>query len=244
MGLESLSPIGLGIDAGAGALQSIYGLYEMLHGNKKLSELQRPTLTVDPLYKYNQQLAGQQASEGFSDSSKNFFANQIDRGLGSTINAALKTGEGLGTINNAFQSSNDAFQNLLAQDAIQKQKNQQILMGANKDLAEENLRAWDYNVNAPYQQAFAKYTQQTNSGAQNLFGGLKGIGADFTSGGFDSFLKQSNGTGTSQPNYSNGTTGGIDSLRQQQMYQQFLNWMKQNQGSTDYTGSINTGGYG
>jgi len=197
MGLESLNPIGAIIGGATDLFKTFYGLGQMIHGNKKLneSEANRPQYQIDPNIQYNQQLAGQMASEGLPSSAKNWYTDSIERGLGSTIQAAKDTGQGLGSITNSFGAANDSFRNLLAMDAEAKARNQSILMSANKDLALENLRAWDINKNIPFQQKYNRYTNQTNAGAQNLFGGGSALGAD-AAFGFNNFVgnKQS-GTG-------------------------------------------------
>ncbi len=58
-------------------------------------------------------------------------------------------------------------------------------MSANKDVANQNLMAWDYNKNIPFQQNWNRFSNMTNSGTQNAFSGLQGLGADallFSSG--------------------------------------------------------------
>jgi len=97
MGAESLSPVGLGIDAGINLFKIFYGLGQTISGNKKLNDLEknRPVYNADPNILYNQQLAGKMASEGIPASAKNWYTDSIERGLGSTIQAAKDTGQGL-----------------------------------------------------------------------------------------------------------------------------------------------------
>ncbi len=194
--MAGFDPISMAIGAGSDLFKTFYGLEQMITGNNKLDKLNqnRPQYQVDPNIQYNAQLAGQLASEGLPSSTKNFYGDQIERGLGSTITATLQGGGGLGYVNNAYQSSTDAFRQLLSMDAQQKLQNSQILMGAKKDLRDENLQAWNYNVNVPFQQQWNRYTNQTNSGAQNIFGGGQGLGAD-TLGLWDAFGNNKGGGG-------------------------------------------------
>ena len=179
MGLESLNPISSGISTATDLFKLFYGVGQTISGNKKLNNLEdnRPIYNVDPSIKYNQQLAGQIASQGIPDSAKNWYTDSIERGLGSTINAGLSSGQGLGQITNAFGAANNSFRDLLAQDAMMKQKNQQILMEANKDLRDENLRAFDWNSAQKYADSYKRYSDQTNAGAQNIYGGGQGLGS-------------------------------------------------------------------
>ena len=106
MGLESLNPIGMAIGGAGELFKLIYGIQQMFHGNSQLNKLEanRPQYEIPQEYNYNQALAGQAASGGLPDSAKNFYADSIERGLGSTIGASLKTGQGLGAINNAYSA--------------------------------------------------------------------------------------------------------------------------------------------
>lgn len=182
MGAESLSPIGMGIGAGADLLKSVFGAYQFLHGNSKLNKLERPEYEQDQNILNNQQLAGQIASQGIPDAQKNFYSDQINSGLGSSLNAITQGGGGLGYVTNALGQSNNSFAQLLAMDAESKLRNQDVLMNANKDVRDENMKAFDYNKNRPYELAYNKWSAMTNSGAQNIFGGLKGIGASAVAG--------------------------------------------------------------
>lgn len=177
--LDSLNPISLGISTATDLFKMFYGVGQTISGNKKLNKLEdnRPVYNVDPNIQYNQQLAGQIASQGIPDSAKNWYTDSIERGLGSTINAGLSSGQGLGQITNAFGAANDSFRDLLAQDAMMKQKIQQILMEANRDVRDENLRSFDWNQAQKYGDLYKRYSDQTNAGAQNIYGGGQGLGS-------------------------------------------------------------------
>jgi hypothetical protein len=176
----NLDPISGAISTASNLFKLFYGVGQTISGNKKLNQLEdnRPIKTVDPNILYNQQLAGQIASQGIPDASKNFYTDSIERGLGSTIQASLDSGQGLNTINQSFGNANDSFRQLLSMDAEQRLKNQQVLMDANKEVRDENLRAWDWNEAQKYGDKYKRYSDQTNAGAQNIFGGGQGVGSD------------------------------------------------------------------
>lgn len=170
----------MGISSGIDLFKLVYGLTQTIGGNKQLNQLEdsMPKYQIDKGITDNKNIAAQTASQGFGDATKNYYGDVIERGLGSTIQAGLQTGQGLEFVNNAFGNANDAYRSFLAQDAQQKIQNQQILFDANKDLRDENLRAFDYNENIPWQMKYNRATQKTNAGAQNIFGGGMGVGAD------------------------------------------------------------------
>lgn len=177
---SGLDPISGIIGTATDLFKTIYGVGQMIGGNKNLNQLEgnMPQYTVDSGIQDNANMAAQTASQGFGDATKNYYGNMIERGLGSTIQAGLQTGQGLEFVNNAFGGANDAFMNFLSQDAQQKLKNQEIFFNANKDLRDEKLRAWDYNENLPFQLKWNRATQQTNAGAQNMYGGAAGTASN------------------------------------------------------------------
>lgn len=207
-------------DFASNALKQFYGIMQLYQGMKGLKNLVRPEYQIDPNIKYNQQLAGQISSQGYGNAFLNNASDAINRNLGSTINAYTQTGQGLNAISGAQQNSNNAFQQLLMADAIQKSKNRDILMNANKDVSEENLRAFNWNKAIPYQLDYTKFTNMTNSGAQNIFGGQKGAAADYSAIG-DAFSGMGNKTGSGD-NYS------TYNWNQQNDY--YSQWLQQNQG--------------
>jgi len=172
-------PLLLAIPAIISAVTALYkagsGIAQSSSGNKKLKELEgnMPSYEIDQSIVDNKNMAAQLASQGFGDATKNYYGDVIERGLGSTIQAGLQTGQGLEGITNAFGSANDAFRSFLLQDALQKIENQKILMDANRDLRDENIRAFDYNENIPWQLKYNRATQKTNAGMQNTYSGGK-----------------------------------------------------------------------
>ncbi len=191
-----MNPLSLLLGGISGLGQIGYGLFQTIHGNHKLNQLQRPQYSPDENITFNRNLAAQNANTGLGDQSLQIATDAAERGLGTTVNAGLSTGQGLSGANRAYQNQIDSFKDLSFADAQQKMKNQEALMNANKDLSTENLRAFDYNKNQPYQLAYSKYTQQTNAGPQNIFGGLNQIGSMFSPFGNGN----KNDSGTTQPN--------------------------------------------
>ena len=174
-----IGAIGAGIAGASELFKLIYGIAQTAKGNKQLNQLEQtmPQYQQDQGILDNKNMAAQTASQGFGDATKNYYGDVIDRGLSSTIQAGLNTGQGLGFVNNAFSNANDAYRGFLAEDAQQKIRNQQVLFDANRDLRDENIRAFDYNENLPWQLKYNRATQKTNAGAQNIYGGGAGVGS-------------------------------------------------------------------
>lgn len=167
-----------------GAMQSLYGFWQMMKGNRMMKELEanRPQRTTDPNYLYNQRLAQTIASQGIPDYAKNYYSDAIDRQMQSGINAIQMGGGDINQISSLTQSATDQYNKMMAMDVEQKLKNQQQLMAANTAVAQQNMMNWDYNVNIPFQQRYARATQMSNAGSQNFIGGLGRIGQTAAAG--------------------------------------------------------------
>lgn len=196
------------IAGGAGLAKSIYGIIQDISGNSNLSKLQVPQRTTDPNILKNQQLAQQIASEGMPDSAKNYYSDSINRTLGQGINAILAGGGDINMISSLVNGATDAYRKISAQDAQQKLANQGVLLNANKAVANENETNWNWDVANPYLQKYARYTQQTNSGAQNIAGGLQDVAS--AGNAYLTGQKNSGGTNSSTSGTSNYSYGGMD----------------------------------
>jgi hypothetical protein len=174
--IAGLSQQGLSSQLGmvAGGIQSLYGFYQMIKGNKMMRELEknRPLRSTNENYLYNQQLAQNIASQGIPDYAKNYYSDAIDRQLQSGINAIQMGGGDINQISALNQVGVDWYNKMMAQDVEQKLANQKILMDANTRIGDEEMVNWDYNVNIPFQQRYNRATQMSNAGAQNFLGGI------------------------------------------------------------------------
>lgn len=226
-------PIALGaaIVGGAADLGKVgYGIYQDIKGNSDYNKLtaNRPQRTTDPNILYNQKLAQNIASEGIPDSAKNYYTDNINKALGSGINAILQGGGDLNMINSLVGGATNSYKGMLAQDAQQKLANQGVLMSANQNVANQNQENWNWNTAQPYDIALAKATQQTNSGATNTVGGLQDLAGTANAYG----LAQSKKTASPSYNYTDAQYG--------------LNAGWQNEGGitdTSYPATPNAGGY-
>lgn len=188
---DGFNPLSLALGGVSDLAKTGFGIWQFLKGNKDYKNLMnnRPIYEQDQNILNNQKIAGQIASQGIPDATKNYFTEGVERGLGSSIKAGLDTGQGINGITSMYQNSIDAWKDFLSKDASQKLQNQNVLLGANKDVADENKTAFDYNQNIPFQLKLARANQQSNAGAQNIFGaannatGLFGANAELGGNG-------------------------------------------------------------
>lgn len=159
-----------GIAAGAAAIgKTAYGIHQTHHGNKILREAEknRPKYGVNPILQNN-------ANFGFGQQATNYYTENINRGLGSGINAILAGGGDLNMINSLVGGATNAYKQYAIADAQQKLVNQGMLVN-------EQRQAWNYDKNIPNMQQYYRGVQQTNSGAQNIYGGLTDLAGAGTS---------------------------------------------------------------
>jgi hypothetical protein len=168
--------IPLAISAATSLGKVAYGAVQAIGGNKKLNQLEknRPQRTTDENILYNQKFARVNAANGLGG--LNDYTNDINRTYASSINAILSGGGDINQVAELMSGTNNSFNQLMRMDAEAKLANQDKFIAANTALANENMANWDYNINIPFQQKYARYTQRTNAGAQNINTGLDALG--------------------------------------------------------------------
>lgn len=152
--------------------------------DKKVQDLinNRPQYTVNPAYNENQAIAANLAY-GRNRAVTNAEAN-IDQSTASAIEAARNASGTSGSLMQAIVTAglnkNAALTDLAGQEAQLQQQGLVNLQNANTALAEENDKAWNYNVNEPYQDKLARLAlkkqqrQQTLQNVLSLAGTLGG----------------------------------------------------------------------
>lgn len=151
-----------------------YGAIQAIRANKDLKTLKRPIRTTDENILYNQALARENASEGYSSASKNLYTDNVNRALGSGINAILSGGGDVNMISSLVNGVLPSYRQMMIEDSRLKDQKQGLLMNANQAVAAENEANFDYNQNIPYLQRYYRDVQQTNAGVANVFGGMEG----------------------------------------------------------------------
>lgn len=173
---------GIGVGAAIGGIASLgkvaYGIVQGISANKNLKKLEknRPQRTTDENILYNQKFTGVNAGGGLGGGILNEYTNNINRTYASSINAILSGGGDINQVAELMSGTSNSFNKLMRMDAEAQLANQDKFIAANTALGNENMANWDYNVNIPFQQKYARYTQQTNAGAQNINTGIEGLG--------------------------------------------------------------------
>jgi hypothetical protein len=161
-----------------GGASALYGIGKGISQNAKANGIdannRRPTYTIPQEYQDNVNLARQMAQVGLPQQQYNNQQNNILSNQSSGLQAlgrSANVGSGVASV---VRASNDASNNLNAQDAAARQNNQRFFIGQNGVLGQQKLAQQQYNQ-------FDKYTEQFNKSAalrgaanQNIQNGVNG----------------------------------------------------------------------
>jgi len=118
----------------------------------------RPEYEISDEYAKNQALA-QAATMGrdqaIQQQEQNINQSAVDS-VGQAQELTSSTGSILSTLAAINNNKNDALLQLGVQEGQVARQNRRDLMGANEAMAEEQDKAWNYNVNDPYQNQVAQ----------------------------------------------------------------------------------------
>jgi hypothetical protein len=151
--------------AGLGAAQLGYGLYQQ-------SKNKRPTYEIPPEIKANMTLAQQQALQGLPEEQKQQFINNTQRSQAFSMSQLGSRKAGLSGVAAINQQGQDAYGNLMAQDAQARMQNQNKLYAANQTMADYKDQAFQLNESNLYYEKTAQNNAMMGAGIQNLTGGL------------------------------------------------------------------------
>lgn len=152
------------------ASQKMKDLFGMLAGAKafhnknslqsKMDALvaNRPEYQVADEYAENQAIAKNATmgrDQAIQQQEQNINQSAADS-VGQAQEVSSSTGSILSTLAAINNNKNDALQQLGVQEGQVARQNRRDLMGANEAMAEEQDKAWNYNVNDPYQTQVAQ----------------------------------------------------------------------------------------
>lgn len=163
-------------------IKGISGAFQAGKGMRLRKKLVRPTEVANPLYQQNVALAEQMARQGLPQQQYNNQLNNIQR------NQAGVLARGLGGRNNlasVLRASNDATNNLVAQDATARMGNQRFAFGQRGILANAQERAFAYNQKGKYEDDMNYANSLIGAGRQNTmsaYDGLSTIGQQYMAG--------------------------------------------------------------
>lgn len=163
----SLGPVGAGVGALVGGALGYFGTPK------------RPKYNVNPVTDENKALASG-AAFGVNPSTRMGIA-QAEQDAAEDVNTAQNYSANTGSILNVLRSVNSQ-KNATVRAYMGDNSNQQAigrsqLIGANKDIVDEQDKAWNFNTNLPYQNAVAQNRETQRGGAENYWRLLDSIRA-------------------------------------------------------------------
>lgn len=158
----------------------------------------RPKYTIDPAVAANQAL-GQQAAFG-TNAAISKGQSQADQQEAQDVNTAQNytsnTGQILNVLRSANSNRNATNQNLSIANSEAQSQGRSQLMGANNAAIDEKDKAWNYNVNQPYQNQVAGNRNFQQGNSQNWWKLLDSLNAKKTlNSGFGSNAKYNRSAG-------------------------------------------------
>jgi len=172
-------PLAAALQVGSAALGVIKGVGSFFGAKSdeqkaqdELKKLKDPFYKIQNEYIQNRDIAGNLASGGLPESTKNYVTQEAQRGLGTSLAALGQNGGGV----NDVARLNDVYMNSIdkvaAEDAQAKLGNIQNFFNANKELAGQKTIQWTLNEYRPFERKLKEITQRIGAAKQNQNTGL------------------------------------------------------------------------
>jgi hypothetical protein len=190
----ALGPIGAAIGGGLGLIKGIFGAVQTAQGTRQLNSLlnNRPQYQISQGYQdafktyqsmANSQLPGYDIMKGQIDQSGARTQANLERG-------AMSSNQLMSGALSSQDKELDAIKNLGLMSAQYRQQQQQNLAGAQQMMGGQQDKAFDYNVNQPWEIRANMAAGKAGVGQQNLFSGLQDIGSSLQNfAGTNAYMK-------------------------------------------------------
>lgn len=172
-------PLAAALQVGSAALGVIKGVGSFFGAKSdeqkaqdELRKLKDPFYKIQNEYIQNRDIAGNLASGGLPESTKNYVTQEAQRGLGTSLSALGQNGGGV----NDVARLNDVYMNSIdkvaAEDAQAKLGNIQNFFNQNKEVAGQKTIQWTLNEYRPFERKLKEITQRIGAAKQNQNTGL------------------------------------------------------------------------
>lgn len=166
----------IGVGAAIGGIASLIntgvGLWQGSKANKMASRLNRPTQNVQQEFLDNSAEAQNMAKVGMSQDQYNQGQSNIGRNITSGLRMLGSRANPLNGVNSLVRASNDATNNLNAQDANMRQRNMLNAMQQRSILGGQKQQAWNWNSRDAYGEKLAEIQALRGSGMANVGNGI------------------------------------------------------------------------
>lgn len=132
------------------AVKWVSGNSKEKKAKRELANLKAPFYEIQDEYYQNKNKAAELAQAGLPAATKDFYANQSEKGLTAGIKAITGSGGNPNDVSKIFQTYEDSTAKISAIDAETHINNIKYYMGVNKDLAGQKTIQWAINKQQPY----------------------------------------------------------------------------------------------
>lgn len=168
------------VAAAIGAGVAINGASKKAKAKRAEKANKRPEYNINPEEQQNQNIAESLASQGLTDGTKQYYNQQSERGLTSTIDAVLKGGGDVNNINNSYGAYQDGISRLAVLDDQRHLANLGTLMTQNQRMSDQRDKRWQINEFAPYADKAAANAKQKQDGENEIWKGIGMVGSAVT----------------------------------------------------------------
>lgn len=163
------------VTAGLGVYKTIKGAGEVADAKRRAKLNIRPTYDIQKQYYDNNNLASSMAQSGLSDSERNYYNTNAERGLSAGIGASLQTGAGPNAVGGLYDSFLRGQGSLAAMgDQLRTQK-LNTLMQTNRELADQETNKWALDKYEPFKDEAKAIAGQKTAGQQGINDGLNTV---------------------------------------------------------------------
>ena len=141
---------------------------------EELARLAKPFYKIQDEFYGNRNSALESAQSGLTQDSKDYYTDQVSRGLGTGISAVLQGGGGPNDIARLLDSYNSGIKSVAVEDSERKVDNIRYFHRMNNELAGEKIKQWTINEYQPYQNKLKELTQRIAADKQNKFNAIQG----------------------------------------------------------------------
>lgn len=154
----------------AASVAGTVGAVQYMKGRKMAKQNKRPDYEIPQEIKDNLSQAQMQALEGLPPEQKQQYVENVQRGQNFGLNALGDRKAGISGLATLTQQGNDAYKDLMTQDAIARQANLDKLMGAREQIAQYKDKGFELNKLIPYQEKAQAAAAMQSAGLQNIAG--------------------------------------------------------------------------
>lgn len=168
----AIDPVSLGLGVAGSLAKGITGFAQFRKGKKVLEGAKRPEYEIPEEIASNLSEAQRIALRGLPEEQRRQYIENIDRQTGAALSGFTSRKAGLTGLTGLAQTQNDAFKNLMVEDAAARQQGELAAMQARNVMASYRDKAFEYNKAQPYQQQVDEGQALQGAGMQNIFGGV------------------------------------------------------------------------